>query len=123
MIISFAENVVFVFVSTRVKHIENAKQFLNKNVIEIIVYAACIHDLIEITLYNSIKRQKDEAKKASLFEKREKHNKILSQNEINTFHDLIRFLLICDILSRHNLIFAVISHLKRAKESDVSSRR
>jgi hypothetical protein len=54
MIISFAKNVVFVFVFvlvfTRVKRIENAKQFLKENLIEIIVCAACIYDLIEITL-------------------------------------------------------------------------
>ncbi len=54
MIISFAKNVVFV--STRAKCIENTKQFLKDNFIEIIIYAVCIYDLIEITLYNSINR-------------------------------------------------------------------
>ncbi len=48
---------------------------------------------------------------------------LLSQDETDAFHDLIRSLLICCISSTHNLIFAAISHLKRAKESDVSSRR
>jgi hypothetical protein len=58
MIISFAEDVVLV--STRAKRIENAKQFLKDNLIEIIVCAARIYDLIEIILYNSINRQKKE---------------------------------------------------------------
>jgi hypothetical protein len=70
MIIFIAENVILVF--TRAKRIENAKQFLNENLIEIIVYAAHIYDLIEITLYSLIRRQKDEKTR------REKHNKILS---------------------------------------------
>jgi hypothetical protein len=122
MITSFAEDVV-VFVSTRAKRIENAKQFLKENFIEIIACVARIHDLIESTLYSSIKRQKDEAEKTSFSERREEHNKILSQDETNAFHDLIRFLLICCISSTYNLIFDAISHLKRAKESDVSSRR
>jgi hypothetical protein len=82
-----------------------------------------MHDLIESTLYSSIKRQKDEAEKTSFSERREEHNKILSQDETDALHDLIRFLLICCISSTHNLIFGAISHLKRAKESDVSSRR
>ncbi len=123
MIISFAENVVLVLVSTRAKRIENAKQFLKENLIEIIACAVRIHDLIEITLYSSIKRQKDEAEKTFLSERREEHNKILSQDEKDALHDLIRFLLICCILSTHNLIFAAISHLKRAKESDAASSR
>jgi hypothetical protein len=53
-----AEDVVLVF--TRAKRIENAKQFLKENLIEIIACVARIYDLIEITLYNSIKRQKNE---------------------------------------------------------------
>jgi hypothetical protein len=47
MIILFAEDVVLV--STRAKRIENAKQFLKDNLIEIIACAARIYDLIEIT--------------------------------------------------------------------------
>jgi hypothetical protein len=58
MIISFAEDVVLVF--TRAKRIENAKQFLKDNLIEIIACAARIYNLIGITLYNSINRQKKE---------------------------------------------------------------
>ncbi len=123
MIISFAEDVVLVLVFTRAKRIENAKQFLKENFIEIIACVTRIHDLIEITLYSSIKRQKNEAEKTFLFERREEHNKILSQNETDALHDLIRFLLICCISSTHNLIFAAILYLKRAKKSDVSSRR
>jgi hypothetical protein len=45
MIISFAEDVVFVFVSTRAMRIDNAKQFLKENLIEIVACAARIHDL------------------------------------------------------------------------------
>jgi hypothetical protein len=120
MITSFAEDVVFV--STRAKRIENAKQFLKENLIEIIACAARIHDLIKITLYSSIKRQKDEAEK-TFVSKREEHNKILSQNETDAIHDLIRFLLNDDISSTHDLILRNISFLKRAKESDASSRR
>jgi hypothetical protein len=43
--------------------IENAKQFLKENLIEIIACAARIYDLIEITLYSSIKRQKMKLKR------------------------------------------------------------
>jgi hypothetical protein len=96
-----AEDVVPVF--TGAKRIENAKQFLKENLTEIIACAVCIYDFIEITLYNSIKRQKDETTR------REKHNKILSQDETAAIHDLIRSFLLCDISSTHNLIHAVIS--------------
>jgi hypothetical protein len=58
MIISFVEDVVFFF--TRAKLIENVKQFLKDNLIEIIVCVVRIYDLIEITLCNSINRQKKE---------------------------------------------------------------
>jgi hypothetical protein len=100
-ITSIAEDVVFV--STRAKRIENAKQFLKENFIEIIACAARIYDLIEIILYNSIKRQKDEQTT-----RREEHNKILSQDETAAIHDLIRSFLLCDISSTHNLIHAAI---------------
>jgi hypothetical protein len=53
-IIFIAEDVVFV--STRAKRIENAKQFLKENLTEFIVCAARIYDLIEFTLYSSIRR-------------------------------------------------------------------
>ncbi len=62
MIIFFAENVVLVFVFTLAMRVENAKQFLKENLIEIIACAARIHDLIEITLYSSISREKNEKK-------------------------------------------------------------
>jgi hypothetical protein len=78
MITFFAEDVVFV--STRAKRVENAKQFLKENLIEIIACAARIHDLIEIILYNSINREKNEkneVEKTSV-SRREEHNKILS---------------------------------------------
>jgi hypothetical protein len=117
MIISFAEDVVLV--STRAKRIENAKQFLKENFIEIIACAARIHDLIEITLYSSIRRQKDEVEKT----KREKHNKILSQDETDAFHKLIKSLLMNDISSTHNLLFEVVFFLKSKKESNSSTRR
>jgi hypothetical protein len=80
MITFFAEDVVFVFVSTRSMRIENAKQFLKANLIEIIACAARIYDLIETTLYSSIKRQKDKVEK-TFVSRREEHNKILSQDE------------------------------------------
>ncbi len=70
MIISFAEDVVFVF--TCAKRIENAKQFLKENFIEIIACAACIYDLIEITLYNSLSRKKNEVVK-TFVSRRERH--------------------------------------------------
>jgi hypothetical protein len=53
MIIFFAEDVVLVLVSTRAMRIENAKQFLKENLIEIIACVDRIYDLIEITLYSS----------------------------------------------------------------------
>jgi hypothetical protein len=68
MITSFAEDVILV--STRAKRIENAKQFFKENLIEIIACAARIHDLIEIILYSSISRErneKNEAEKAKCF--------------------------------------------------------
>ncbi len=122
-IISIAEDVVFV--STRAKRIENAKQFLKENLIEIIACAARIHDLIEIILYSSISRdknEKNEAEKTSV-SRREGHNKILSQDETDALHKLIRFLLKCDISSTHNLILRAITFLKSAQRSDASSRR
>jgi hypothetical protein len=119
MIIFFAKDVL---VSTRAKRIENAKQFLNENLIEIIACVARIHDLIEITLYSSIKRQKDEAEKTSV-SRREEHNKILSQDETDALHELIRFLLNCDISSTHNLILRAIVFLKSVQKLNASSRR
>jgi heme/copper-type cytochrome/quinol oxidase subunit 2 len=101
-IIFIAEDVVLV--ATRAKRIENAKQFLKENFIEIIACAARIYDLIEITLYSSIKRQKDEQ-----MTRREEHNKILSQDETAIIHNLIRLFFLCDISSTHNLIHVVIS--------------
>jgi hypothetical protein len=114
-ITSIAEDVVPV--STRAKRIENAKQFLKENLIEIIACAACIYDLIEFTLYSSIRRQNDEKTR------RKEHNKILSQDETDALHNLIRSLFICDISSTHNLILGAISFLKSAQRSDASSRR
>jgi hypothetical protein len=122
-ITSIVEDVVFV--STRVKRIENAKQFLKENLIEIIACAARIHDLIEIILYSSISRdknEKNEAEKISV-SRREEHNKILSQDKTDALHKLIRFLLNCDISSTHNLILRTITFLKSAQKSDASSRR
>jgi uncharacterized protein YcbK (DUF882 family) len=119
-ITSIAEDVVFVF--TRAKRIENAKQFLKENFIEIIACAARIYDLIEITLYSSIKRQKDEAEKTSV-SRREKHNKILQSHEVNVLHELIRSLLMNDISSTHNLLFEVICFLKSKEESNLFTRR
>jgi hypothetical protein len=116
----FAEDVVPV--PTRAERIENAKQFLKENPTETIACAARIHNLTETTLYSSIKRQKDEDEKTSI-SRREEHNKILSQDETDVIHDLIRFLLNCDISPTHDLILRNISFLKRAKESDASSRR
>jgi hypothetical protein len=118
-----AEDVVLI--STRAKRIENAKQFLKENFIEIIACAARIHDLIEIILYSSISRdknEKNEAEKTSV-SRREEHNKILSQDETDALHKLIRFLLNCDISSTHNLILRIITFLKSAQKSDASSRR
>jgi hypothetical protein len=80
----FAENVDPVPVPTRAERTENAKQFLKENPTEIIACAARIYDLTETTLYSSIKRQKDEKTR------REGHNKILSQDETDAIHDLIR---------------------------------
>ncbi len=123
MITSFAEDVVLVF--TRAKRIENAKQFLKENLIEIIACVARIHDLIEIILYNWINREKNEKNEAekTFVSRREEHNKILSQDETNVLHELIRFLLNCDISSTHNLILRVITFLKSVQRSDASSRR
>jgi hypothetical protein len=115
MIISFAENVVFV--STRAKHIENAKQFLKDNLIEIIVCAALLYDLIEITLYSSLSRKKNEAEK-TFVSRLEKHNKILLSHEVDALHELIS-----DISSTHSLLFEVICFLKSKEGSNPFTRR
>jgi uncharacterized protein YcbK (DUF882 family) len=122
MITSFAEDVVFVPVSTRAKRIENAKQFLKENLIEIIACAARIYDLTETTLYSSIQRQKDEAEKTSV-SKREDHNKILQSHEVDVLHELIRSLLMSNISSTHSLLFEVICFLKSKEESNLFTRR
>jgi uncharacterized protein YcbK (DUF882 family) len=121
MITSFAEDVVLVFVSTRAKRIENAKQFLKDNFIEIIACAARIYDLIEITLYNSINRQKKENEDQK--KRHEDNNKILQQHEINAFYKLIKSLFMNDISSTHNLLFEVICFLKNKEESNSLTRR
>jgi uncharacterized protein YcbK (DUF882 family) len=95
---------------------------LQDNLIKIIACAARIYDLIEITLYSSISRQKKEDQNACK-KRHESNNKILQQHEIDALHDLIRSLLINDISSAHNLIFEVISFLKRAERSNFSTRR
>jgi hypothetical protein len=119
IIISFAEDVVLV--STRAKRIENAKQFLKDNLIEIIACAARIYDLIEITLYSSLNRKKNETEKTS--SRRERQNKILQSHEVNAFHVLIRSLLMSDISSTHSLLFEVICFLKSKEESNSLTRR
>jgi hypothetical protein len=123
MITSFAEDVVLV--STRAKRIENAKQFLKENLTDILACAVRIHDLIEIILYNSISREKNEKNEAekTFVSRREEHDKILSQDETDVLHKLIRFLLNCDISSTHNLILRAITFLKSAQKLDASSRR
>jgi hypothetical protein len=121
MITLFAEDVVFVLVSTRAKRIENAKQFLKENLIEIIACAARIYNLIEITLNNSINRQK---KDQNVDEKRhENNNKILQSHEVVAFHELIKSLFMNDISSTHNLLFEVICFLKSKEESNSFTRR
>ncbi len=122
MITSFAEDVVFV--STRAKRIENAKQFLKDNLIEIIACAARIYDLIEITLYSSINRQKKEDEDQNADKKRhESNNKILQSHEVDALHELIRSLFMSDISSTHNLLFEVICFLKSKEESNSLTRR
>jgi uncharacterized protein YcbK (DUF882 family) len=120
LITPIAEDVVAV--STRAKRIENAKQFLKENLIEIIACAARIYDLTEITLYSSIKRQKDEAEKTSV-SRREEHNKILQSHEVDALHELIRSLLMSEISSTHSLLFEVICFLKSKEKSNPFTRR
>jgi hypothetical protein len=119
MTTSFAEDVVPVPVPTRAERIENAKQFLKENPTETIACAARIYDLTETTLYSSIRRQKDEAEKTG----RGGHNKILSQDETNAFHKLIRSLLMGGIPSTHNLLFGAVSFLKSKKGLNPPTRR
>ncbi len=121
MITSFAEDVVPVLVSTRAKRIENAKQFLKDNLIEIIACAARIYDLIEITLYSSINRQKKENEDQK--KRHESNNKILQQHEVDALYKLIKSLLMNDISSTHNLLFEVICFLKSKEESNLLTRR
>jgi hypothetical protein len=80
---------------------------LKDNLIEIIAYAARIYDLIKITLYNSISRQKKEDRNVD--EKRhEDNNKILQSHEVNAFHKLIKSLFMNDISSTHSLLFMLL---------------
>jgi uncharacterized protein YcbK (DUF882 family) len=122
MITFFVEDVVFV--STRAKRIENEKQFLKDNLIEIIACAARIYDLIEITLYSSISRQKKENEDQNADKNRhESNNKILQSHEVNALYVLIRSLLMSDISSTHSLLFEVICFLKSKEESNSLTRR
>jgi uncharacterized protein YcbK (DUF882 family) len=122
MITSFIEDVVFVHVSTCAKRIENAKQLLKDNFIEIITCAARIYDLIEITLYNSLSRKKNEAEK-TFVSRREEHNKILQSHEVNALREFIKSLFMNDISSMHNLLYEVIYFLKSKEESNFFTRR
>jgi uncharacterized protein YcbK (DUF882 family) len=83
-----------------------AKKFLKENLTESKAVAAKIFNVNEKTLTEFIQCNSDE--------KKEKHNKILQNHEINALDDFIRSLLRHEILLISQIVFSAIVSLKRA---------
>ncbi len=105
-------NLIFIIIIIEMK---NAKKFLKENFTESKAVAARIFNVNEKTLIESIRRDSDV--------KKEKHNKILQNHEINAFDDFIRSLLKHDILSINQIVFNAIVNLKRAHRLKTFSKR
>jgi uncharacterized protein YcbK (DUF882 family) len=82
-----------------------AKKFLKENLTESKAVAAKIFNVNEKTLTEFIQRDSNK--------KKEKHNKILQNHEINALDDFIRSLLRHEILSISQIVFSAIVNLKR----------
>jgi hypothetical protein len=106
----------------RVMRIESAKEFLKTNLIETVVCAVRIYDLVIFTLRNSINRDK-ELDVGISSKQRGGHNKVMQKHETDALHEFIRSLLSYDIPPTHELVFNAISALKLAEKRDSSSRR
>jgi hypothetical protein len=81
-------NLIFIIIIIEMK---NAKKFLRENLTESKTVAAKIFNVNEKTLTESIRRDSSV--------KKEEHNKILQNHEINVLDDFIRSLLKHEILS------------------------
>ncbi len=113
-----------VFIDTRAMRIAVAKQYLQENLIEIMICADRIFKLIISTLHNFIKHDKDvEFEVLSLSQQHDKHNKVLEKHETDALHEFIKLLLSYDISSTHELVFDAISALKLAEKDDSFNRR
>jgi hypothetical protein len=95
---------------------KNAKRFLRENPNESKIVAAKIFNVKANTLSVFIRRD-------SIESKRDEHNKILQNHEINAFDDFIRSLLTHDIAFTCELVFSAIVDLKRAHHRETSSKR
>jgi uncharacterized protein YcbK (DUF882 family) len=96
-------NLIFIIIIIEMK---NAKKFLRENFTESKAVAAKIFNVNEKTLTESIRRDSSV--------KKEEHNKILQNHEINALDDFIRSLLRHEILSISQIVFSAIVDLKRA---------
>ena len=94
------------------KRVQNAKQFLLENPKESIVCAARIFNLVDITLYSLIEREKTPPKKI------EGQNKILEEHKVRAIHEFIRSLITYGIQPTHKVVFAAINTLKRAQDAE-----
>ncbi len=94
---------------------KNAKKFLRNNFTESKAIAARIFNVNEKTLTEFIRRDSEI--------KKERHNKILQNHEINALDDFIRLLLKHEILSISQIVFSAIVGLKRAHRLKTLSKR
>jgi uncharacterized protein YcbK (DUF882 family) len=105
-------NLIFIIIIIEMK---NAKKFLKDNLTESKAVAAKIFNVNEKTLIEFIRRDSEI--------KKEKHNKILQNHEINALDDFIRSLLKHEILSISQIVFSAIVNLKRAHRLKTLSKR
>jgi uncharacterized protein YcbK (DUF882 family) len=105
-------NFIFIIIIIEMK---NAKKFLKKNFTKSKTVATKIFNVNEKTLIEFIRRD--------LNVKKEKHNKILQNHEINAFNDFIRSLLKHEILSISQIVFSAIVNLKRTHRLKTFSKK
>jgi uncharacterized protein YcbK (DUF882 family) len=105
-------NLIFIIIIIGMK---NAKKFLRDNLTESKAVAIRIFNVNEKTLTEFIRRDSEV--------KKEEHNKILQNHEINALDDFIRSLLKHEILSISQIVFNAIVDLKRAHRLKTFSKR
>jgi uncharacterized protein YcbK (DUF882 family) len=105
-------NLIFIIIIIEIK---NAKKFLKDNLTESKTVAARIFNVNEKTLIEFIRRDSEI--------KKEEHNKILQNHEINALDDFIRSLLKHEILSISQIVFSAIVDLKRAHRLKTLSKK